>query len=265
MILPSFTEQQILNELVADRKVVANQAKKIASKAIAMQKKAGQGEHGKLQFIPSEFTTSRLHNNWIISVVMNMAHNANWFHEAACRIESEHGTKDYYILRGMMNRKPYFIKITSHAMKRFNQREIGEVLNLPTDFDSGSLAPIVIRKSEIITWMLIKNPKELKEALASEDRHLMPTLFYTYYGCYLGYHTEQGNVVFKTFLSNDKKLRKYEEQVAKQLCKIAHVGMNEKLYDKDFREHFFDKPFMLPKESEEKFVLEFKNKYRLLP
>jgi hypothetical protein len=39
MILPSFTEQQILKELVADRKVVANQAKKIASMLVTRKRK----------------------------------------------------------------------------------------------------------------------------------------------------------------------------------------------------------------------------------
>ena len=136
MILPSFTEQQILEELITDRKEVAKEAKKIASKAIANQRKTGQGEHGKVQLLHFEITT-KLHNKWYIAIILNAAHNANWFHEAACFVESEYGNKDYYILRGMMNRKPYFIKITAHAMSRFNQREIGESLNLDTDFYSG--------------------------------------------------------------------------------------------------------------------------------
>ena len=112
--------------------------------------------------------------------------------------------------------------------------------------------------------MLISDPKKLKEALASEDRHLHSTLFYTYYGCYFGFLTEHGNAVFKTFLSNDTTPNSNEERIAKQVCKIAHVGMNEKLYDKDFREHFFDKPFMLPKELDADFLCEFRSKYSLL-
>ena len=65
---------------------------------------------------------------------------------------------------------------------------------------------------------------------------VITSLFFTHVGCYLGYETEHGNYEFRTFLNNDKKLKKLNETEVMQLCHIAHVGLNPSLYTKDILE-----------------------------
>ena len=264
MILPGLPEEQILAELVSDRKIVANKAKKIATKKITQMMKSGLDGVDRLELIPTIVTTESLHNRWYVSVIINMAENPKWYHEATCCVESDFGTRDYYLIRGNKEKKPYFIKISSHAMKRFSERELAKNLHCETNFDSGELSPLIIRKGEIISWMIVANQKLLKQALACEDRSKFNILFYTFYGCYMGYETPQRNYVFKTFLNHSNNLKTSDERITWQMCKIAHIGMNEKLYDKDFREIYFNQTFHLHKDTND-ILYDFKDKYRLLP
>lgn len=264
MILSDLSEEKILKELIAERKIVAKEAQKIAEKEVAHKQKAGLDGVDKLYLFPYEVKSEKLQNKWLLGVVVNMSWKPRWYHEATCCVESEFGTKDYYMVRGNMFKKPYFIKITAHAMKRFGQRRMMESLHFPIFFEFGLLSPYILKKGEVITWMLITKPQLLKMALASEERYILPTLFYTFHGCYMGQFTKNKNVVFKTYLSHDKPLKSDEEQVARLMCKIGHVGLNEKLYDKDYRIHFFDKPFNLPIETHD-MLYDFGKKYRLLP
>ena len=264
MIISGLAEEKILAELIADRKIVANKAKKIATKRIAQMKKSGLDGVDRNEFISSIFTTEGLHNRWIISVDINMAENPKWYHEATCCVESDFGTRDYYLLRGKKETKPYFIKISSHAMKRFGERKLAKELKCDPEFDSVELSPLIIRKGEIVSWMIVANQKLLKQALACEDRSKFNILFFTSYGCYMGYETQQKNYVFKTYLNHSNNLKTNDERITWQMCKIAHIFLNEKLYDKELRKNFFSNPFQLPKDTYD-LIYDFKDKYRLLP
>jgi len=264
MIIPGYTEDKILSELIADRKIVANKAQKIATKKIAQMMKSGLDGVDRLEFINSIITTEVLHNRWIITIVINLAERPKWYHEATCCVESEFGTRDYYLLRGNKEKKPYFIKISSHAMKRFGERKLANELNCDPEFDSGELSPLLINKGEIVSWMIVSNQKLLKQALACEDRSKFNILFFTLYGCYMGYETPHKNYVFKTFLKHSNELRTSDERITWQMCRIAHVYMNEKLYDKKYRESFFSNSFDLPKDTYD-LIYDFKDKYSLWP
>lgn len=236
MIVSGLSEEKILEELQFDRKIVANEAKKIAKKFIACQLKAGRDGIDADYDSYYTLTTSKLNNKWYYVVVVNMKKKPYWTHYAACMAESIHGTKDYYLLRGLSNNKPYFIKVSSHALKRFVERGFGERLHVEVNFSGGDCAPLLFKKGEIITWMKIADPKFLEIVLDSEDKNVITSLFYTHVGCYLGYETEHGNYEFRTFLNNDKKLKKLNETEVMHLCYLAHISLNPSLYTKDIVE-----------------------------
>lgn len=238
MIIPGLSEEKILEELVHDREIVAKEIKKKAKKIVARMLKEGRDGIDKDQDFNYEMFSGSLNNKWLCSMVVNMATKPYWYHEAVCKVESNIGSKDYYFVRGFSNNKPYFIKISSHTLKRFRERGVEERFNEKMPFPSENFMPFLIRKGETITWMKITDPKYLKLVVESEDENVLPILFYTLYGCYLGNKTEKGNYEFKTFLCNDKSLKKTGENDTKDLCHFAHVAFNPYFYNKKLVEHF---------------------------
>lgn len=265
MILHSYSEEKILEELLSNYQIMAKEAKKLAKKEVQRQMKLGHEGIDEDISILRDYTTSVLHNKWQLVVVINMSRKVKWYHQSVCYVESNIHTKDYYIVRGFSNNKPYFIKISSHVLKRCRERLFGERLNVDTqNLDAGFLVTVVIRKGEVIPWMKIADPRLLKAVLNSEDMHSFNTLFYTTGGCYLGSFTENGNVIFNTFLNNDNDLKKPEENVALYMCKLAHIGFNQKLYPKKVYNDFLNSDEKIPDIIGE-ILMDYKDKYKLLP
>lgn len=265
MILNSYSEDKILEELLLDYQIIAKEAKKLAKKEVQRQYKIGHDGIDNNISILRDYTTTRLHNKWLLVVIINMANKTKWHHQSICYVESNRLTKDYYIVRGFSNDKPYFIKISSHVLKRCRERLFTNKLNVDTQpLDAGYLTPLVIRKGEIIPWMKIADPRLLKAVLNAEDMHSFNTLFYTIIGCFLGSFTENGNVIFNTFLNNDDLLKKPEENIALYMCRMAHVFFNKKFYSKQYVEAFLNNDEIIPDVIAE-VMIEYKDKYKLLP
>ena len=265
MILNNYSEDKILEELLFDYQIIAKEAKKWAKKEVQRQLKLGHDGIDENISILKDYTTTKLHNRWLLVVVINMSKKVKWYHQSICCVESNLQTKDYYIVRGFSSNKPYFIKLSSHVLKRCRERLFSNKLNVDTQLlEAGYLTSIAIRKGEVIPWMKIADPRLLKAVLNSDDMHSFNTLFYTINGCYLGSLTENGNVVFNTFLNNDDLLKKPEENVALFMCRMAHVYFNKKLYSKKYVDEFFDSDEKIPDILAE-VMFEYKDKYKLLP
>lgn len=264
MIISGLPEDRILEELIVDSKIIANEAKKIAKKAILRLQMSGRdGIDDDVDFTKS-MTTTKNNNSWFVVVVINMAKNPKWYHQAVCYHESGYGTKDYYIVRGFSKNKPYYIKFSSHALKRVKERLFHERLGNYNQLQPEWIPALAIRKGEIISWMKITDPRLLKTVFESEDRHTINTLFYTSYGCYLGYETEKGNVEFNTFLNNNQELKKAEENVALYMCKLAHVAYNKKLYSKEYIAKVMNDEEIIPDMIGE-VLMDYRDKFILWP
>lgn len=265
MILNSYSEDKILEELLRDYHIIAKEAKKSAQKEVQRLMKLGRDGIDEDITILKDLKTTKLHNNWLLVVIINMSKKVKWFHQSVCYVESNYQSKDYYIVRGFSNDKPYFIKLSSHVLKRCRERLFRDKLKTDTkDLPAGFLATIVIRKGEVIPWMKITDPRLLKVALESDDRHEINTLFYTSCGCFMGYETEKGNVEFKTFLNNDNDLKKAEENVAQYMCRLAHAAFNKNYYSKQYLEDLFTDDYTIPDVIGE-VMMKYKDDYKLLP
>lgn len=264
MILPGLSEERILEELLLDYKIVVNEAKKAAKKKILSLQKMGRDGINEEIFLLYHITTNKQKNKWSLVVTINMARNPKWYQQCVCCVESDYYTKDYYIVRGFSNKQPYFIKISSHTLRRVKERFFQERLKFAKSVESEYLPTIVLCKGEIIPWMKVTDPRLLKNVLQAEDKHTITTLFYTRYGCYLGYETEKGNVEFRTFLNNDSELKNAEENIAVYMCKLAHIFFNRKLYTKEYFEAAVHDKTPIPDIIAE-IMLEYKDKYKLLP
>lgn len=266
MILQNFTEEKILQELLTDYKIIAKEAKKRAQKEVLRQLKLGHDGIDKNIPILRDCTTAKLNNNWLLTVVINMSKTPKWYHQCVCCVENnDHKSKDYYVIRGFSNDKPYYIKITSHVLKRCRERLFQEKLKTDLqDLPAGYIVPLIIRKGEIIPWMKITDPRLLKAALESKDRYEINTLFYTSCGCFLGYETEKGNVEFNTFLNDNNNLKKQEENIALYMCKLAHVAFNKKFYSKKYIDDMLNDKTPFPDIIGE-VMMKYTEDYKLLP
>ena len=119
MILTTFTEEQLLSELVIDYKRIKRIAKNKADAYLFKAKKSGRF----IRDTEYESYTIKtvLNNKWNVEIEYDQRKKIPWLFRACSIIESDKKTKDYYIVRGV-NSKPYYIKITSHALKRFKDR-----------------------------------------------------------------------------------------------------------------------------------------------
>lgn len=232
MILSGMSEDKILEELIFDKMIVAREAKKIARKHISCFLKQGKDGINEDHEYDFNFYTNRYNNKWSCIILVNMARKPYWRHYAACMVESEHGQKEYYLVRGLSNRKPYFVRVTSHALKRFKERGIEEVLNIETDTNGTDYAGTIFHQGEVVTWMKVVDPKFWKIVSPFSNSNDLTTLFRTLHGCYLGNFTEKGNCEFKTFLGRKEELKKIGETEAMKMCKVAHIILNKSIYDK---------------------------------
>ena len=232
MIIYSLSEERILEELIFDRKIMANEAKKIAKKAVLRQQKAGRDGIDDDIIIFNNFTTTKNHNKWMLQVEVNMAKNPKWRHQAVCVVESDRGTKDFYYVRGFSNNKPYYIRVSSHALKRYKERGIEERLGTKVEPEAYYFAPKLFDVGEIVTWMKVTDPEFMEVILESEDSHEITSLFYTRLGCFLGYETENRNYDFRTLIKNNDIPKKRGESFAWSTAYIAHIVFNKRLHSK---------------------------------
>lgn len=238
MIVPGLSEDKLLAELVADKECIARKVRKIArEKILRLQKSGRDGINEELGYT-YEISNIVYNNTWRVALFINMAKNPKWYHLSVCCVESGQGTKDYYFVRGFSQKKPYYIKVSSHAMKRFIERAFTTVSK--EKVAGIDLAPILIRKGEVITWMKVADPKLWKYTINNEEENELIKLFYTFYGCYLGCETENGNYVFKTYLNKNTNFKKWGEKESMLTCKYAHMVFNESFYDKKFIENIMD-------------------------
>ena len=102
MILSTFSEEQILSELVKDYKQLKRSAKKIADAYLLKSKKRG---HFIRDTEYDSYTVKTvLNNKWNLEIEYDQRNKIPWLFRACCIVESDKNTKDYYIVRGKIGR-----------------------------------------------------------------------------------------------------------------------------------------------------------------
>ena len=124
MILPTLKEEQILNELLTDYAEVKRDIRKTVKKRQrAAQKRGHTIRNGSVEVLT---TRTKNGNNWVCCVYYERDRTASWNLSACCEAEGEKGRKDYYLLRGLSD-QPYFIRLTSHAVRRYKERQLTDM------------------------------------------------------------------------------------------------------------------------------------------
>lgn len=161
-----------------------------------------------------------------------------------CIVESDKNTKDFFIVRGLNTEKPYFVKVTSHAVKRAKERNKLDKFKVGL----GTFACYTFEHKEIgicIRYADIKFNQLLQEMDDSDELHDMSYMVIVRKGVYYAKKTPNGNYIFKTYLSVSmgmdeimkllkKKSSKWEnEGKLLSFAFVMHQYYNRELYSKE--------------------------------
>lgn len=247
MILTTFSEEQLLAELVIDYKRIKRLTKRTADAYLLKAKKNGR-------FIrDTEYQSytikTVLNNKWNVEIEYDQRKNIPWLFRACCIIESDKKTKDYYIVRGVNSDKPYYVKVTSHALKRVRERNNFKRLNIGIE----TLACWTFEHRETAICMKYLDAKFHQVLMNMEDADDIDDVSYvvlTNRGIYYATKTPCGNYIFKTYISSlmgltellnfrkNKKTKWSQEGELLEYMVIAHQYYNKEQYDEDILDEF---------------------------
>ena len=241
MILPKLSDEKILAELLVDYSYVKKQMKKIASRFMnnaQKQRKAITNDD-----MIADVITSPNNNKWYITIEFTPNKKAPWYGRLCCVSESDRHTKDYYMVRGFSNDKPYYIKITSHTLKRMQERNYVNFKSMK--IPSFYLVNYLFEPHETIVGTHYVDLK-YHELISKMDDHghidTMQYIFTYFRGIFFGYKTPNGNVYFKTYIESSmafqnlyksKAIKSTDKQILNTYVLVfAHQYYNKRLYDK---------------------------------
>ena len=246
MIVPKYTEKEILSELIKDYANVKKEAKKIASKHLLKAQKSGRFIRG------NEFDSYTINtcmgNVWNLEIDYDQTKKNPWTFQTCCIVESEKKTKDYYLIRGLNTDKPYFVKVTTHTLLRYRDRnKMGDNTFFPF------LACRTFIHGETGVCTMFVNFKFLQILNNMDDVDEMKDMSYivfTHCGFYYAQRTPDGNFIFKTYISTAMGLQEMINHKKGKITKwstegellsdllLFHLYFNKKLYDKEVLDNY---------------------------
>lgn len=242
MIISTYTEVEILRELILDYKIVKRRVKKITDTYFNKVKKRG-GFIRETEY--ESYTIRTISNNvWNVEIEYNQRNKIPWLFRACCIVEGDKKTKDYYIVRGVTTEMPYFVKVTTHALLRYRERNMMERL----DVSLATIACLTFEHREIAICLRnvdIKFQQLLMNLDSADDLTDMSYIVLTNRGAYYAHRTSEGNYIFKTYISsamaisewinyrNGKTTKWKREGELLDYMIILHQYYNKNLYDND--------------------------------
>jgi hypothetical protein len=249
MIIHSYTEKEILSELICDYKTVKQIAKKKADKFLLKARK--NGRFIRETYYEGYHITTKLNNKWYISIEYDQTNKIPWLFKATCMVEGLNKSKDYYIVRGLNTERPYFVKVTTHALKRNRERnQLDKIMNIPLEIIACNVfehrETAICQRYVDIKYVQLIHKMDDADALNDE----MSYIFLTNRGVYFGKVTPEKNYVFKTYVSafmgvselvnvERNKNTKWEKEGSLIYYMFhMHQYFNKNLWDKDMLEKY---------------------------
>jgi len=244
MILPTCSEEYICKELQNDYSWVKRQIQKMRKKKYQYCQKRGLSSKD----YTCQYSLVTPHgNSWYIAFILNVRTGKMSFSHCHCMVESAFGSLDYYLWRGHTFGGEYFIRVTSHVIKRIKER-LPEMQSL----DSNTICSVLFQPGECGTGLSLIDLDFLKIVERYPDKKDICLLVVTMLGVFFAYHTPGKNVIFKTFISPDM-IREGVEQDVSLVCLAGHMTQNDHLFSEEDK---FDS---------DRFFTIFREKYKHAP
>ena len=269
MIVPTYTEEEILRELIFDYKIVKRMTKKIAIAYLDKVKKRG-GFVRETEY--DSYTINTVSKNvWNVEIEYDQTKKIPWLFRACCIVEGKKNTKDYYIVRGINTEKPYYVKVTTHALMRYRERNKLEGIEGLTLAELACLTFEHRETAVCVRYVDTKFNILLSKFDDIDDLKDMSYLILTNRGEYYGQRTLEGNYVFKTYISsamgiiewlnyrNGKNTKWNKEGELMNHLILLHQYYNKSFYEKEILERdlysVFDKDVEYEMSKDSPFIL----------
>ena len=209
MIIAGSPEEQILSELKEDIVSVKRHAKKLAEKELRALQKRGISSHDEDYF--AAYVTSKNNNDWFFFVVVAQGEKIPWAYSACCIVEAENNSRDYYVIRGLNTEQPYFIKYTTHALKRYKERTGIEDEGVMEFYAAHMFyhreTGICVKFTEMKYLLMFRGMDD------AEDLTDMSYMAMFHGGIFLAKRTPLGNYIFKTYISTEMAKKEMDRDV----------------------------------------------------
>ncbi len=242
MIIKTYTEEQTLAELLKDYAYVRRQAQKRARKYL--KEKQSQGRFIRDYEYERTYISTPQNNRWYLGIVYCQKCRIPWNYVTCCIVEGEAGKKFFYLLRGMKCGEPYFVKLSSHALKRFRERGFSHVENKPLE----ELALLVFKDGEKAIckrYIDIHDDRLFEDVDDAFNVEGMKYFVITYEGFFIARRQPKGNFEFLTYISPKMSARNANAPHGDKWSKEGNLGTqmfylhafyNKNLYSEAFLE-----------------------------
>lgn len=207
MILPTYTDEEILKELMDDWPSVKRQSKKVGKKLLEMMPKGRIGmDKDKVLWIRGKHI-SKNGNHWSIGAYC-LEGTTQWWSVFHCEAENGYGTKSYFYLRGMNTPHQYYVEVIPHAIRRIRERYINSYQEAYfADMKAEDVVDIAIfdRHECGIFFKAGKIRKGVFNPFTDGDGNI-PGVIYLKNSMFYARMTPLGNFIFKTFILPDAKV-----------------------------------------------------------
>lgn len=224
MILPTSLEEQICKELQDDYSYMMKQQQKNRKKLLQYFRKIGKSSGC---YERSFSIKSPNGNKWYALLVLDVRTKKIIQSHCHCVVESAFGTKDYYLWRGHTFGGQYFIRVTSHTIKRIKER--CPQINV---FNSNEICANLFQPSESGTGLNLLEFKYLIGVDALPDEKDICFFVTTMLGIFIAYQSPGKNLIFKTFITS-KMIHSEKEALVYLICMSGHIVQNSHLFTRE--------------------------------
>lgn len=202
MIVPAYTDEDKLRELMADWPSVKHHAKRISATLLK------QLPHGRIgykdaqpQFVRDKFLTKHS-NTWNVAVYCQPG-STRWWSICYAEVENDRGTRSYFYLRGMNTPHPYYVELIPHVIQRLRERYYtldGE--HILADIDVNQICDLAVfdlHECGIYFRSGHPLPDGHFKAAADADGNT-PGLVMLKSSLFAARRTPAGNIIFKTYI-----------------------------------------------------------------
>ena len=199
MIIPTYTEKEILAELIADYLAIKKGAKKRVDKIMPQIKRTGSFVTE--TYVDIYIVDTPLNNTWNVEIECNPKNKTPWWFRACCIVEGENKTKDYYLVRGLNTEQPYFVKFTAHTVKRIRERADYNISGYQTPALMACLAFAYRETALCSRYVDLEFLPLLNNLDVADENKDKSYIVLTGKGTYYASRTPEGNYVFKTYIT----------------------------------------------------------------
>lgn len=226
MIVPSYSDAQILKELHEDLTVIKSNARKRSKKKLI--KIIASGMTSK-EFVDEYEEVSPNHNRWFVTNTIKASRRGQITTRACCIINTDKG-KDYLIIRGTRWGGLYFLRVYAHVISRMKDRDKRKYKGMRSE----SVCNRIFRPNETAT-LFYTNQSDIKPFMTKDKEEDVNTMIVAESGVYFGrkFHDEDVGscyVNIKTFITPDMIVT--HEQHDMYRCAQAHMELNKYVHER---------------------------------